>query len=320
MNHETFKILIVDDSLFNREILRRILKEDEAKMGIAPEDTRYEIITADSGEAALVSVENDHPDLMLLDIVMPGISGFEVLERLQQDEMNKNMPVIVISGLDSENDEEKSFMLGAVDFITKPFANTIVTARIKTHLRIIEQMRIIERISLSDQLTGLPNRRSFDNRMAFSWKLAIRDQKPIAAMMIDIDFFKKFNDNYGHQQGDVTLIEVGAAIESVVKRPLDFAARWGGEEFVVLLPNTDLPGAMFVAEQIRLTIGSTQVPRLDGGDPLHVTASLGVCVWTPTLDHDMDEFLKHADEALYAAKESGRNRVCYSDKSEGSVE
>jgi len=319
MQHETFRILIVDDSLFNREILRRILREDEAKMGIAPENTRYEFITADCGEAALTSVENDHPDLMLMDIVMPGISGFEVLERLQQNAMSKNMPVIVVSGLDSENDEEKSFMLGAVDFISKPFANTIVTARIKTHLRIIEQMRIIERISLSDQLTGLPNRRSFDNRMTLSWKLAIRDKAPIAAIMIDIDFFKKFNDNYGHQQGDVTLIEVGAAIESVVKRPLDFAARWGGEEFVVLLPNTDLPGAIYMAEQIRLKIASTQVPRLDGGEPLHVTASLGVCVWTPTPDHSVEAFLKHADEALYAAKAQGRNRVCVSEKSDGTI-
>ena len=320
MEQEHFKILIVDDSLLNQEVLRRILAEPPAAGVAAPiqapepepehEPEPYGIITAKSGLEALEKVTQEKPDLILLDIVMPGMSGFDVLARLQESSEMRRIPVIIISGLDYEGDEEKGLLMGAVDYVAKPFKKSVVLARIKTNLKIVEQMHIIERLSMVDTLTNMPNRRSFDARMDAEWGRAIREKTPVSFLMIDIDKFKLFNDNYGHHQGDVALKTVAGAIQATLKRLSDMAARWGGEEFAVLLPNTPIEGALKIAEQIRANIEATLVPSIGEHPPLPITASLGATTIVPDSESSMEDFFEQADQALYTAKETGRNRVC----------
>ena len=311
MEQEGFKILIADDSLFNREMLRRMLVSDEA---ICPgqDDTQCSVITAVSGQEALEKAVSEEPDLILLDIIMPGMSGFEVLSKLKESDVTSGVPVIVVSGLTAEEDEEKGLSLGAVDYIAKPFKKAIVKARIKTHLKIIEQMRLIERLSYLDGLTNISNRRSFDKYMSTEWKRSIRENNALSLLMIDVDNFKLFNDRFGHRQGDEVLKTVAGELTSVLKRPADFAARWGGEEFAVLLPNTGISGAKHVAEQIRLKIENTIVPNVTDvidTSPLNVTVSVGVASIFPSVDEVIADFVEQADKALYNAKEAGRNRV-----------
>jgi len=312
LDQSLFKILIVDDSLLNQEVLRRILAEplNADPQNAGADQAQYLIITAKSGIEALEKVTQENPDLILLDIVMPGMSGFDVLARLKESNETSRIPVIIISGLDHEGDEEKGLLMGAVDYVAKPFKKSVVLARIKTHLKIVEQMRIIERLSMVDTLTGMPNRRSFNQRMDAEWGRAIREKTPISFLMIDVDRFKLFNDNYGHQQGDVALQTVANAIQTTLKRSSDMAARWGGEEFAVLLPNTPIEGALMIAEQIRANIESTPVPSIGDYPPLPIAASLGATTLIPAPESSMQDFFEQADQALYTAKETGRNRVC----------
>ena len=206
-------------------------------------------------------------------------------------------------------DEEKVFSLGAVDYITKPFRKSTVTARVRTQLKIQEQMRLIEGLSFADTLTGIPNRRCFDSRLAIEWGRAIREKAPLALLMIDVDRFKAFNDSYGHQQGDEALKVVAATIRSELKRQTDLAARWGGEEFVALLPNTFIDNALFIAEHIREAVSKALIYSLVDGAPLGVTVSVGVAVMIPGQDDQTRELVERADKALYVAKDLGRNRV-----------
>jgi diguanylate cyclase (GGDEF)-like protein len=218
--------------------------------------------------------------------------------------------VIIITGLDSESDEEKGFMLGAVDYITKPFRNAIVIARVRTHLQILHQIRMIERLGLVDPLTDIPNRRCFDERIAVEWRRAQREKTPIAFMMMDVDRFKAYNDTYGHPQGDVLLKSLARIIAAAARRPGDLAVRLGGEEFGVLMPDTDLKGALEVAEEIRANVEAARVPTVDRQTLSSVTISIGVTALVPDDHTVMANFIARADELLYAAKEGGRNRVC----------
>ena len=187
----------------------------------------------------------------------------------------------------------------------------IVKLRVRNQIQIVNQMRTIERLSMIDQLTNIPNRRCFDDRLNMEWKQAIREQTPISVLMIDIDKFKDLNDTYGHQQGDVILQTIAKIFEHSFRRPGDFAARWGGEEFVVLLPNTPFEGAIDVAEKIRCEIEKLQI-TCTTGIVLSITVSIGVNSLVPELDNSADDFLTNADRALYAAKYAGRNKVMYS--------
>ena len=315
MEQEVYKILVADDSLFNREMIRRMLVPDD-QSSIERKDMQFNVITAISGHDALEKAMAEKPDLILLDVVMPGMDGFEVLAQLKESDSMKNVPVIFISGRTDEEDEEKGLLLGAVDYIAKPFKKAIVMARISTHLKIVEQMRLIERLSLIDSLTNIPNRRNFDKYMANEWKRALREKNPISLLMVDVDYFKQFNDKHGHRQGDEVLKKVAAELTSVLRRPADLAARWGGEEFAVLLPNTGLDGAGYVAEQIRLKTENTTVPNItgkDGASLLGVTVSVGVASEYPTADKSIADLVERADKALYIAKETGRNRVFLED-------
>ncbi|MDR3144737.1 MAG: diguanylate cyclase [Treponema sp.] len=295
---DRFTVLVIDDEKANLMVLNRILSPD------------YTVLTARSCEEGLSRIAGAKPDLILLDIIMPGMDGFEMLKTLKASPDTRSIPVIIITGLDNESDEEKGFMLGAVDYITKPFRNAIVIARVRTHLQIVSQIRMIERLGLVDPLTDIPNRRCFDERIVVEWRRAQRDKTSVAFMMIDVDRFKAYNDTYGHPQGDVLLKRLARILAAASRRPGDLAARLGGEEFGVLMPDTGLEGALEVAEEIRANVEAARIPTVDRQTVTSVTISIGVAVRVPDECGVLEDFIARADELLYAAKEGGRNRVC----------
>ena len=289
-------LLIVDDDKFNLAQLSKILKHE------------YIVRAVSGGEAGIKAAERFLPDLILLDIMMPGTDGYMVFEALKRSIATAHIPVIFITGLDNRSDEKRGLQLGAVDYISKPFDDIIVKLRVHQQIRNINQLRTIERLSMIDQLTGIPNRRNFDDRMNAEWGRAIREKLPIGLMVIDVDHFKPYNDTYGHQQGDNALVAVAQGISDALKRSSDFTARWGGEEFTVLLPNTDSAGGMVIAEQIREAVESIEIPYADGYIT-RVTVSVGLNTLHPTAESSIDEFISNADKALYVSKTMGRNKV-----------
>jgi diguanylate cyclase (GGDEF)-like protein len=296
-----FSILIVDDETANLAVLNTILHSE------------YAISTAKSGEAGIKLAMEKKPDLILLDIMMPGMDGFEALARLKEDPDTRKIPVIFITGLASDSDEAKGFAMGAVDYVRKPFNQELVKARVRTHIEIVGQVRASERLGLTDPLTGIPNRRHFDERVAMEWRRAIREQTSISFFMMDIDKFKTYNDTYGHPQGDALLKGVAKLFTEKVKRPGDLPARLGGEEFGILLPNTKLDAALVIAENIRAGVEGLRIPTADGSMDTKTTISIGVASMIPTKDDKIENFLSQADKNLYKAKDGGRNRICHNE-------
>jgi len=291
-----FTVLITDDEEFNVEILSDVLSSS------------YNVQIARNGESAFELATKTPPDLILLDVIMPDMSGFDLITKLKKAEITRKIPVIFVASHTDPAEEEKGLFLGAVDYIAKPFNRAIVKARVNTHIKIIDQMRTIEHIGLVDTLTEIANRRGFDERFKTEWGRAIREQAHISYMMMDIDLFKKYNDTYGHQQGDVALARFAETAESTLNRSTDFIARWGGEEFVVLLQNTNIEGTAKVAEKIRKNI-EDMVITTETGEETCITVSIGVTSIIPTTATSQCDFLNSADKALYKAKASGRNRV-----------
>ena len=290
-------ILVVDDENSNIMALTHILNPE------------YTVYAAKSGQNAIKAAEKYLPDVILLDILMPEMDGYAVISALKSSEKTQSIPVIFITGLNSSEDEEKGLALGAADYIAKPFSPAIVKLRIRNQIKMLDQLYTIEQLSMIDQLTDLPNRRNFDIRLNHEWDRALRERKPVGILVIDVDRFKNYNDVHGHQQGDAALQAVAKAFKQILKRPGDFAARWGGEEFVVLLPNTDLYGAIDVAEQIRRHIEDMEIPCADGSKT-KITISIGVNTEVPVRNSSYDCFISNADKALYQAKETGRNKIC----------
>jgi len=291
-------ILIIDDSEVNIQILSRILCQE------------YEVITANNGQEGLKLAKLHAPDVIILDIVMPKMDGYETITALKNSDQTKRIPVVFVTGLTNADDEGKALALGCADYITKPFCEEVVRLRIDNQISILNQMSTIEYLCSIDQLTGIPNRRSLDERLYTEWKRAARDQTQFSVLLVDIDDFKICNDIYGHLQGDVVLQTVAEIIATTVRRPADFAARWGGEEFIVLLPKTTSDGAMAVAEKIRTDIEKKTIEFKDG-QSTNVTVSVGVTSHIPTNKCSVLSFLHCADSALYQAKEDGRNLVRY---------
>jgi diguanylate cyclase (GGDEF)-like protein len=289
-------LLLVDNDKFNLKLLSGILGSD------------YTIYTAVDGASAVRKAKEYTPDLILLDILMPGMDGYETLSELKKCAATQKIPVIFITGLSSNEDEEKGLSLDAADYISKPFSDKIVKLRVRNQIQIVNQMRTIERLSMLDQLTNMPNRRSFDERLHIEWNRAIREQVPISLLMLDIDRFKNYNDTYGHQQGDIVLQSVAKILLNSSRRSSDFAARWGGEEFVILLSNTPLTNAVEVAKTIRVNIENEVIP-CTGNSTTKVTVSIGVNTQIPARDSSSDTLISAADKALYAAKAAGRNLV-----------
>lgn len=299
-NKKEFSVLIVDDDELNLRILTDIL------------EPYYNILIANSGAKAVQLSLTKSPDLIILDIVMPSINGYETLLELKNIDLTRRIPVIFITGLDSHQDEEKGLFLGAVDYIRKPFVDSIVKARVKTHLQIVKKIRTIERESMIDFLLDIPNRRFFDKQLKFFWHQFKAFHADISLLILDVDDFKLVNDNFGHPYGDVVLQETAKTLKGCLLEDDSFLARYGGEEYAVLLPNTNIYKAVVVAEEMRKAIEQMEVFNSDKGEITKITISIGVSTACPfNGEIDPKEFIKIADEALYKAKHAGKNQVVY---------
>ncbi len=291
------RILVVDDSPSNLRVLVESLRED------------HKILVATSGELALDLIARERPDLILLDVVMPGLSGYEVCRRLKQGLRTRGIPVIFVTGRSEEQDETEGFELGAVDYITKPFRVPVVRARIRNHLELKRLRDHFELQSRIDALTGIANRRSFEEFLAEAWPVAAESGSPVSAILVDIDHFKAYNDHYGHQGGDETLRRVAAALQEVRRGSRDLIARYGGEEFVCVLPESDLAAARVVAERLRAAVENLAIPHACSSAADRVTLSLGVASCLAGEVAEPSALLEAADRALYRSKADGRNRV-----------
>ncbi|MDR1903271.1 MAG: diguanylate cyclase [Treponema sp.] len=297
-DYHKYKILIVDSETIDLIELNHIFKSE------------YSVYTAKSGNTALQIAEEEKPDFILLDIQMPDMDGFEVLTQLKENSITRNIPVIFIAGLNSGEIEERGFLLGAVDYIKKPFKPAIIKARVRTHMEMVNQIRAIEQLGLTDPVTDIPNRKSFNERIEMEWRRAKRENKPITLLIIDIDNFRNYNDTYGYPQGDKMLKEAARVIMSNTKRPADFPALLGGEEFGVILPDTGLDPAIEIAENIRKNIEAMRVPDADESILTQVTICIGVYTVTPMMKDMLDDFISNARQNLRTAKSLGKNRTC----------
>ena len=291
-------ILIIDDSKLELENLRTMLVP------------QYEVYTATSAEEGMEILTHTIIDLILLDIIMENVSGFDVLRKLKADEIFRHIPVIFITSLITIEDEAKGLSLGAVDYIRKPLAEDVVLLRVGVHLHLLKQMRVIERYGLIDRLTCIGNRRSFDQELKREWIRIARSNNEISMLMLDIDNFKTFNDTFGHFNGDKCIKTIAEVITSTTKRGSDSVFRWGGEEFCILLPDTPHAGALKIAEIIRENVEKTPV-EFDSHST-HVTVSVGLCTTKPKPNTYPDItmlFCENVNKAMYKAKQSGRNQV-----------
>jgi diguanylate cyclase (GGDEF)-like protein len=291
------KVLVADDDAINRQVLGELLKPE------------YTVIMAKSGTQALEKAAQHAPDLILLDVVMPDMDGYEVLRRLRADPHTAHISVIFISGLDRPEDEANGLNMGASDYIAKPFNPTVVTARVALHLQVVRQRRMLERLANIDGLTELANRRRFDQLFCTEWQRAQTSTLPLSLALLDIDCFKQYNDRYGHPAGDRVLRSVARTAASYMRRPLDLAARYGGEELVLLMPDTDAAQARQLAGALCAAIEQLSVMH----DASHVgpvlTASLGGATLAPGGAETAAQLLDAVDAQLYRAKHGGRNRV-----------
>ena len=293
-----YKVLIVDDSVETVKIL-----------GEAIEDL-CEILVALNGAKALEIVASPNPpDLILLDVLMPEMDGYEVCKRLKSNPATFSIPVLFVTSLTESEDEAKGLELGAIDYLTKPVNPHIVRARVKNHLELVRRREMLEALCSIDSLTCIPNRRRFNEALEQEWSRSIRSGKPISLLMMDIDFFKEYNDKYGHPVGDECLRLVAQTLDCSMRRAGDLAARYGGEEFVVLLPETDINGAVDVAEMLRSEIEALNIKHAHSQSRHQVTVSIGAASGIPKIGDSHEILVKTADKALYEAKENGRNQV-----------
>ncbi len=298
-------ILVVDDDPDMLTILRSILSET------------YLIRIAVSGKAALKMATTDPlPDLIMLDIMMPTMDGYAVCQRLKEDICTRDIPIIFLSSKMEEEDEIHGLEMGAVDFITKPIRPHIINARIKihlamraAHLQLLALNKALADLATVDGLTGIPNRRRFDEYLMQEWNRALREQTPLSLILSDIDYFKAFNDHYGHVAGDECLRKVAQTLAQSTVRITDLTARYGGEEFSCILPNTDTVGLIKFGNQLRESIHALRIPHAYSSVAPYITISLGGTTMIPDRETSPLLLIGQADEQLYKAKDGGRNRL-----------
>ena len=290
------RVLIVDDQPANIRVMAEVLRND------------YELFFATDGAKALEVVAANDIELVLLDVVMPEMDGFEVCTRLKADERTARIPVIFVTAREETHDETRGFEAGAVDYIIKPFVPPIVRARVRTHLELKRAHDLLERMASVDGLTGIANRRQLDTFLAQEWKRAAGSASPMSIAIIDVDHFKQFNDTHGHAKGDECLRAIAQTLLSVARRGSDLAARYGGEEFAIILPDT--PGEAMV--QLLGTL-------LDAVRALCLaTVSVGAITLVPAREADPSSALEAADRLLYEVKRGGRNHALHADSMRGS--
>lgn len=319
-------VLLVDDQAMVGEGIRRMLADE----------TDIAFHYCSEAVAAVAKANEIKPTIILQDLIMPGMDGYTLLRLYRGNPATSGIPVIVLSSRDDPKDKSRAFENGASDYLLKPPEQVELIARIRAHSKtyllqlqrddayremkkLQEQITesnnqleksnaVLQRLSTLDGLTGIANRRYFDETLLVEWKSGLRDKTVLSVIMLDIDFFKKFNDGYGHQGGDDCLKEVAKILQDTLQRPSDFIARYGGEEFIAILPNTDAKGAAIIAEQMRESIEKKNIPHAYSSVADHVSISLGVAAMLPEKSVAPEQLVAKADEALYKAKAQGRNR------------
>jgi two-component system chemotaxis family response regulator WspR len=312
-------VLLVDDQAIVAEAIRRMLAD-------APE---IEFHSCMDVAFALPRAHELKPTVILQDLVMPGVDGFTLVRFFRVDPVTTRIPIIVLSTKEDPRDKSRAFEIGASDYLVKLPDRIELLARIRAHsrsflaqqerdeaYRALELLKIelesknaeLARFAAQDGLTGLANRRRLDEALDSECRRAAREKTPLSLVMTDVDFFKKYNDSYGHQLGDDCLRQVAAALAVAARRPGDLCARYGGEEFALVLPNTSVEGACLVAEAARSQVEALQIPHAASGVAAHVTLSLGVATMLPGEPLEPTALVQRADSALYAAKHGGRNR------------
>lgn len=317
------KVLMVEDSRVTIKAISAFL-----------DDLGVQLLIAETGNAAVELYRRERPEIILLDIILPDINGYEVAKQVRKLQGKDDWTAIIFMSVMSKDDDlARGIEAGGDDYLMKPVGRVVLQAKVSAMYRLVRMQRALvqlteqlnqaneqlnlanqelHRVSMTDGLTGIPNRRVFDELLVREWRRCARLQKPISVVMLDVDYFKKFNDRYGHQAGDQCLRAAARVIASAVPRASDLAARYGGEEFVLILSETDRDGACSVANRIREQIAGLKVANEDS--PHHcVTLSCGVSTVVPGEDKPVEKLVKSADNALYMAKRQGRNRVAYLD-------
>ena len=314
-------ILVVDDNLSHRKMI-----------SFEMESQGYRVVQLGDGKQCFEQCPVLKPDMILLDAILPEIDGFTCCAQLKQTLGEQCPPVLIITALDDETSVDRAFDVGATDYVTKPIHWPVLRQRIRRILHTqwamkelkkqVERARILteqletanqqlEKIAALDSLTQIANRRRFDQSLHSEWKRLARERLPLSLILCDVDFFKAYNDTYGHRAGDLCLQQVAQTICENIKRPADLVARYGGEEFAIILPNTHLKGAVKVAEEIRHSLHKVQIEHPNSRVSNFVTLSLGVASLIPNHYLSEDFLIGEADRALYEAKKSGRDRVVF---------
>lgn len=321
------KILVVDDQPANLLVMESLLE------GMAAD-----VVSAASGTKALALMLEHEFALVLLDVQMPEIDGFETATLMRGKKQTRHLPIIFVTAISKEDEHIfRGYETGAVDYLFKPIDSHILRSKVEIFLELDRQRRLLSSksaeldrkvqellavkaqlekankqlngLSLTDALTGLANRRCFQEVLQTEWRRAMRNKRPLTLILADIDAFKPFNDTYGHVAGDQCLVEIAAVIKSPLMRPSDLAARYGGEEFAILLPDTALKGGVYLAEEIRREVEKLKITHAGSETDGHVTMSFGVASVVPNQDLVELDLVCAADKAMYSAKEEGRNRV-----------
>ncbi|AFY71021.1 response regulator receiver modulated diguanylate cyclase [Thalassoporum mexicanum PCC 7367] len=292
------RVLIVDDERIIRSVLNRVLAQDG-----------YQISEAEDGQQCLDFCEKELPDIILLDAQMPILDGFDCCQQLHQIYRQDCPPVLMVTALDDEKSIDMAFEVGAIDYVTKPIKWAVLRQRVRRLIQTGWAIKELRQLAFVDSLTQLPNRRRFDEYIHHEWQRLLTEHAPLSLILSDIDFFKAYNDSYGHLAGDGCLRQVATLIQSSLKDRSTLATRYGGEEFAIVLPNVSIVDAKSIATKIMASVHASQIEHKFSSIQPYITLSFGVACTVPIQQQSVEQLIETADRALYEAKQKGRNRI-----------